>query len=78
MLTPDSLIPLLQKAKDAGEDAKVMSVLSGGVDGREIDLDDLGLKKGYTLPAAARHASVYNDCMVQVRPTRPFRTELPH
>lgn len=43
-----------------------MTVLSVGTDGGEIDINDLGLKKGYTLAAAARHASVYNDCMIQV------------
>lgn len=59
------LYPLLQRAKDAGQDAKVVSVLSAGVDGGPIDLDDLGLKKGFSLPAAARAVSVYNDHMVQ-------------
>ncbi|KIM87912.1 hypothetical protein PILCRDRAFT_814619 [Piloderma croceum F 1598] len=35
----NDLMPLLQKAKDAGEDAKVMSVLAAGKGG-PIDLDD--------------------------------------
>lgn len=43
-----------------------MTVLSAGVHGGKIDLDDLGLKKGYSPRAAARSASTYNDLMVQV------------
>ena len=61
-----SLIPLLQKATDAGEDAKVMSVLSAGVEAAPIDLDDLGLKKHFSLSNASRSMSTYNDLMVKV------------
>jgi NAD(P)-dependent dehydrogenase (short-subunit alcohol dehydrogenase family) len=61
-----SLIPLLQKATDAGEDAKVMTVLSAGIEGGPIDLNDLGLKKNYTLSNTAKSASTYNDLMIQV------------
>jgi short chain dehydrogenase len=61
------LMPLLRKAKDAGEDAKVFSVLAAGRGG-PIDLNDLGLKKGYSLLAAARTATTYNDLMIEVRP----------
>ncbi|THG96996.1 hypothetical protein EW026_g4937 [Hermanssonia centrifuga] len=60
------LMPLLQKAKDAGEDAKVMTVLSAGLEAGPIDLNDLGLKKTFSLPNAARSASTYNDLMVKV------------
>ncbi len=59
-------MPLLQKAKDAGEDAKMLTVLSAGLESGPIDLDDLGLKKNFTLPNAARSMSTYNDLMVQV------------
>lgn len=63
-------MPLLQKAKDAGQDAKVMTVLHPGA-GKEIDLDDLGLKKHYSLSNAALSASTYNDMMIEVRPFPP-------
>jgi len=58
------LMPLLRKAKDAGEDAKVMSVLAAG-NGGPIDLDDLGLKKEFTLSAAGVAAATYNDLMME-------------
>lgn len=58
-------MPLLQKAADANEDAKVLSVLSGNWDG-VVDLDDLGLKKSYSLSNAAQHAVGYNNLMIQV------------
>src|ERR1700679_2282769 len=60
------LMPLLRKAKDAGEDAKAMSVLAAGKGG-PIDLDDLGLKKGFSLSAAGVAAATYNDLMIEVR-----------
>ncbi|TDL25333.1 NAD(P)-binding protein [Rickenella mellea] len=60
----NDLLPLLQKAADAGEDAKAMSVLGAGHAGK-IDVNDLGLKKGYGLTAAALGAATYNDCMVE-------------
>ena len=61
----NDLMPLLRKAKDAGEDAKVMSVLAAG-HGGPVDLDDLGLKKGFSLSAAAVAAATYNDLMIEV------------
>jgi hypothetical protein len=51
-------------AADAGEDAKVMSVFAAGRDG-EIDLDDLGLKKNYSVSNAATAAPTYNDMMLE-------------
>ena len=61
----NDLMPLLRKAKDAGEDAKMLSVLSAG-HGGPIDLDDLGLKKGFSLYAAGVAAVTYNDLMIEV------------
>ncbi|KAI0645565.1 hypothetical protein C8Q79DRAFT_1070870 [Trametes meyenii] len=58
------LLPLLQKAKDAGEDAKAMSVLAPG-DGRPVDMDDLGLKKYYTFPKAGMTSPTYTDLMME-------------
>ncbi|KAI0769730.1 hypothetical protein BD413DRAFT_556404 [Trametes elegans] len=58
------LLPVLQNATDAGEDAKVMSVLAPGT-GRPVDLDDLGLKKSYTLPKAGMTSPTYTDLMME-------------
>jgi NAD(P)-dependent dehydrogenase (short-subunit alcohol dehydrogenase family) len=67
------LMPLLRKAKDAGEDAKVFSVLGAGKGG-EIDLNDLGLKKTYSPTKCALTTPTYNDLMMEVCPSLcPFR-----
>lgn len=62
----DMLLPALKKAKEAGEEARVLTVLSAGHGGK-IDVNDLGLKKGYGLKAAADTATTYNDYLVEVR-----------
>ena len=62
----DELLPALKKAKDDGEDVRVLSVFSAGHGGK-IDPNDLGLKKGYSLKAAADSATTYNDLMIEVR-----------
>jgi NAD(P)-dependent dehydrogenase (short-subunit alcohol dehydrogenase family) len=64
------LVPLLQRAKDAGEDAKVLSVLAAGR-GTEIDLGDLGLKQTYSRRAVRAQAPTYNDLMMLV--SYPFQ-----
>lgn len=64
-----SLVPQLKAAKDAGEDAKVMSVMAAG-SGGAVDVEDFGLRKNYSLSAAASATPTYNDCMVEVRPSR--------
>lgn len=62
----DELLPALKKTKEDGEDVRVMSVLAAGHGGR-IDANDLGLKKGYSVKAAAEAGPTYNDLMVEVR-----------
>lgn len=62
----NDLLPLLQKAKDAGEDAKVLSVLGAGYHNGPIDLNDLGLKTNYSVTNAATHGITYNDLMIEV------------
>ncbi|KAJ7125993.1 hypothetical protein C8R44DRAFT_913168, partial [Mycena epipterygia] len=57
------LLPALEAAQKAGEDAKVMSVLAAG-HGGPIDLEDLGLKKSFTLASAGTAATTYYDIMV--------------
>jgi hypothetical protein len=61
------LLPALKNAKESGEDAKVISVLAAGKGG-EIDLEDLGLKKTFSLTKAGLQAPTYNDLMVEVSP----------
>ena len=63
----DGLTPLLRKAKDAGEDAKVLSVLAAGKGG-PVNLDDLDLKE-YSLSKEMPAAATYNDIMIEVSPT---------
>ncbi|KAK7038391.1 hypothetical protein R3P38DRAFT_2905827 [Favolaschia claudopus] len=58
------LLPAVEEAHNAGEDAKVLSVLSAGYGGGKIDLEDLGLKKSFSLPNAAAAAGTYNDIMI--------------
>ncbi|KAH9932854.1 uncharacterized protein B0H18DRAFT_952045 [Fomitopsis serialis] len=58
------LLPLLKKAKDAGEEARVMSILGPG-SGWKVDLDDLGLKKRYNPLKALTSAATYNDLMIE-------------
>jgi short-subunit dehydrogenase involved in D-alanine esterification of teichoic acids len=63
----DQLLPALRSAKEAEEESRVLSVLSAGMASGKVDVDDLGLKKGYSLQAAAWTAPTYNDLMIQVR-----------
>lgn len=62
----NELLPGLNHSRNAGEDAKVLTVLGAGR-GREIDMDDLGLKKNYSFKNSAFAAPRYNDLMVEVR-----------
>ena len=59
------LLPSLERAKEAGEEAKTISVLAAGKGG-EIDVDDLGLKKNFSLSNAAMAAPTYTDLMMEV------------
>ncbi|KAF6757648.1 hypothetical protein DFP72DRAFT_221112 [Ephemerocybe angulata] len=54
----------LRKAKEAGEEARVISVFSAG-GGAPVDLEDLGLKKKYTLRRAEGQATTFNDYMIE-------------
>ncbi|KAJ6537781.1 hypothetical protein B0H19DRAFT_867238, partial [Mycena capillaripes] len=63
------LLPTVETAHKAGEDAKVMTVLSAGHGGK-IDLEDLGLKKSFSLASAAAAAPTYNDIMINDLATR--------
>ncbi|PPR00862.1 hypothetical protein CVT24_000314 [Panaeolus cyanescens] len=62
----NDLLPALKKAKEAGEEAKVLSVLGAGI-GAEADAEDFGLKKegNYTLSNVALVSATYNDLMMQ-------------
>ena len=61
------LLPALKKANEAGEKGAVMSVMSAGKGGA-IDVEDLALKKGYSVPKVALIGPTYNDLMVEVSP----------
>jgi len=61
------LLPLLERAANAGEDAKFMTILGAGKEPSSyLNLDDLGLKKEYTLGNAAAVGSHYNDALIEV------------
>jgi NAD(P)-dependent dehydrogenase (short-subunit alcohol dehydrogenase family) len=59
------LLPLLSKAKAAGEDARVLSIL-GAAKGREVDLEDPGLQN-WSSGRAMSTTATYNDIMIKVR-----------
>ncbi|KAF5353696.1 hypothetical protein D9758_008687 [Tetrapyrgos nigripes] len=61
----EGLLPQLLKAKEDGEDAKVISVLSAGKGLSRIDRDDLGLKKTFSVRKASAEGPAYNDLMVE-------------
>ncbi|KIM79544.1 hypothetical protein PILCRDRAFT_823463 [Piloderma croceum F 1598] len=64
-----SLLPLLIKAHESGQDARVMSILGGGR-ASPVDLNDLGLEKarsktfGFGAAKTAIQSPGYNDMMV--------------
>ena len=61
------LLHLLERAADAGEDAKFMTILAAGREPTSyLNIDDLGLKKEYTLRNAGAVASHYNDALIEV------------
>ena len=59
------LLPALKRAKEAGEDAKVLSVLAAAK-GAVIDTDDIGLKKTFSLMKTRKQIPTYNDLMMEV------------
>ncbi|KAJ3514477.1 hypothetical protein NLJ89_g2358 [Agrocybe chaxingu] len=58
------LLPALTKAKAAGEEGAVMSVLGAGYGGA-IDVEDLAMEKGYSTLRVAAVAPTYNDLMME-------------
>lgn len=60
------LLPLLRRARDAGEDAKAMSVLGAG-NGVSFDVDNLGLRKNYIASHPGNAGPTYTDLAMQVR-----------
>jgi NAD(P)-dependent dehydrogenase (short-subunit alcohol dehydrogenase family) len=66
------LLPLIHNARDAGEDARVMSVLAAGLS-FFVNTDDLGMTKSYSGFKAALATPGYNDYMVDVSVNLSFR-----
>ncbi|KAJ6614549.1 hypothetical protein B0H10DRAFT_1950531 [Mycena sp. CBHHK59/15] len=58
------LVPPLIEAREAGEDAGVMSVLAAG-EGPKVGLNDLGLVNNYSATGAMNACATYNDLMVE-------------
>ena len=63
------LLPLLQKAKDAGEDARVLNVFAAG-HGGPIDYSDMGLQKTYSLITSRPVLVTYTDVVMEVSAAR--------
>ena len=61
-----SLIGALETAKSEGEDARVLTVLAAGKGGN-VDFDDLGLKKTFSVAKAGIQAPAYNDLIIEVK-----------
>ncbi|KAJ7150463.1 hypothetical protein C8R43DRAFT_1005905 [Mycena crocata] len=58
------LAPALERAAAKGEAASVMSVLGAG-HGPAVDLEDLGLERGYSGKASMDACATYTDLMVE-------------
>ncbi|KAJ7029431.1 NAD-P-binding protein [Mycena alexandri] len=58
------MLSALRRAREAGEPAGVMSVLTAG-HGHHVDLNDLGLDRGYTGKAAMDASATYTELMVE-------------
>ncbi|KAG8771375.1 hypothetical protein FRC15_003486 [Serendipita sp. 397] len=58
------LAPLVEKAAENGETVGVASILAAGRGG-PVELDDLGLVKGFSLRKAEGHAVTYNDAAME-------------
>lgn len=69
-------MPLLQKAKDQGQEARVLTVLHPSR-GAPLDPNNLGLKKNYSLGLAAGQGITYNNLMVEVREQQPNQIVFP-
>ncbi|CAG8687762.1 11567_t:CDS:2, partial [Acaulospora colombiana] len=59
------LLPLVQKAKAAGEDGRIMSILAAGLGG-SIDLNDLEVTQGFGMMKGNAYTATYNDVMIKV------------
>lgn len=59
------LLPLLERARAAGEDARMMTILAAAR-GQQVDLQDPGLKK-WSFSRVMAATATYNDAMVKVR-----------
>ncbi|KAF8320732.1 NAD(P)-binding protein [Clavulina sp. PMI_390] len=60
----NELAPLMQRAKDEGEEARVISVY-GSAQGGKADLSDLGLFKTYSVPKLGLQGPTYSDLIVE-------------
>lgn len=60
------LLPLIEKAASDGEQVGVMSVLFAGRATAGVELDNLGLIRGYGIKNAQNHTATYTDCVFEV------------
>jgi len=61
----DNLMPQLNEASSSEFGSRIISVLSAGQEG-QLNMDDLDLKKTYSLANAKTHAVTFNTAAFQV------------
>lgn len=59
-----NMMPLLQRASQANEIARVITVLAAGSEG-DVRLDDLDLQHNFTLHACLAHCVIMSDFMIE-------------
>lgn len=67
----DELMPLVEKAAEKGEEARIMTVLNPD-GGGAIDTSDLGMRKTTSGLALAKAATEYTNVMIEVREPEPL------
>lgn len=72
-----NLMPQLEAAGDAGELSRVCSILAAGSEG-DIRMDDLDLKRNFTLHACLAHCVVMTDFIMEELAKRHAKTAFLH
>jgi len=62
----NDLLPALHKAREGGQDARVLSVYAGGTGGKSICSNDLGFKNSSNIGDMRTATATYNDLMIAV------------
>jgi len=71
------LEPLFKASQDIGEDTGITSVLAAGIGG-EVDLENFGLEKDYSMKTIKTNVPTYMDMMIESFGERLPRTSIIH